>query len=33
MRQIAKPVAEKFAASYDPVMVKLYIDELAKAHK
>jgi TRAP-type C4-dicarboxylate transport system substrate-binding protein len=33
MRQIAKPVAEKFAASYEPAMVKLYNDELAKAHK
>jgi TRAP-type transport system periplasmic protein len=33
MRQIAKPVTEKFAASYDPAMVKLYTDELAKAHK
>jgi TRAP-type transport system periplasmic protein len=33
MRQIAKPVTDKFAASYDPVMVKLYSDELAKAHK
>ncbi len=32
MRQIAKPVTEKFAASYDPAMVKLYTDELAKAH-
>lgn len=33
MRQIAKPVIDKFAASYDPVIVKLYNDELAKAHK
>ena len=33
MRQIAKPVSDKFAASYDPVIVKLYNDELAKAHK
>ena len=33
MRQIAKPVTDKFAASYDPVMVKLYSDELTKAHK
>jgi TRAP-type transport system periplasmic protein len=33
MRQIAKPVTDKFAASYDPVMVKLYSDELVKAHK
>jgi TRAP-type C4-dicarboxylate transport system substrate-binding protein len=33
MRQIAKPVSDKFAASYDPVIVKLYNEELAKAHK
>ncbi|WP_231402465.1 TRAP transporter substrate-binding protein [Caenimonas aquaedulcis] len=33
MRTIAKPVTEKFAASYDPAIVKLYNDELAKAHK
>ncbi|MES3000597.1 MAG: TRAP transporter substrate-binding protein DctP, partial [Pseudomonadota bacterium] len=33
MRQIAKPVTEKFSASYDPAIVKLYNDELAKAHK
>ena len=33
MRQIAKPVTDKFAASYDPAMVKLYNDELAKARK
>ena len=33
MAQIAKPVTDKFAASYDPVIVKLYHDELAKARK
>jgi tripartite ATP-independent transporter DctP family solute receptor len=33
MRQIAKPVTDKFAASYDPAMVKLYSDELSKALK
>lgn len=33
MRDIAKPVTEKFAASYDPAMVKLYQSELAKVHK
>lgn len=31
MREITQPVAEKFAASLDPAMVKLYRDELAKA--
>ncbi|RYX93494.1 MAG: TRAP transporter substrate-binding protein [Comamonadaceae bacterium] len=33
MRQIAKPVIEKFSATYDPAMVKLYNDELARARK
>ena len=33
MRQIAKPVTDKFAATYDPAIVKLYNDELAKAQK
>ncbi|MDB5856679.1 MAG: dicarboxylate transporter, DctP subunit [Ramlibacter sp.] len=33
MRQIARPVAEKFAASYDPAIVKLYQDELARLNK
>ena len=33
MRAIAKPVTEKFAASYDPAIVKLYNDELAKVRK
>jgi TRAP-type transport system periplasmic protein len=33
MAQIAKPVTDKFAASYDPAIVKLYNAELAKARK
>jgi TRAP-type C4-dicarboxylate transport system substrate-binding protein len=33
MREIAKPVTEKFAASYDPAIVKLYNAELAKVRK
>lgn len=33
MRQIAKPVIDKFAASYDPTLVKLYNDELARIRK
>lgn len=33
MRQIAKPVTEKFSAVYDAGIVKLYNDELAKAQK
>lgn len=33
MRAIAKPVTEKFAASYDPAIVKLYNDELARTGK
>jgi TRAP-type transport system periplasmic protein len=33
MRQIAKPVTDKFAASYDPAIVKLYHDELARLAK
>ncbi|MFT3718818.1 TRAP transporter substrate-binding protein [Pseudorhodoferax sp.] len=33
MQAIVKPVLEKFAASYDPAMVKLYNDELAKLRK
>jgi tripartite ATP-independent transporter DctP family solute receptor len=33
MQQIAKPVVEKFAATYDPAVVKLYNDELASARK
>lgn len=31
MRELTAPVAEKFAASYDPAMVKLYREELDKA--
>ncbi|WP_342769658.1 TRAP transporter substrate-binding protein [Pseudorhodoferax soli] len=31
MRELTAPVAEKFAASYDPAMVKLYREELEKA--
>ncbi|HYP85376.1 TRAP transporter substrate-binding protein [Variovorax sp.] len=30
MRALVKPVTEKFAASYDPAIVKLYNDELAR---
>jgi tripartite ATP-independent transporter DctP family solute receptor len=33
MRDIAKPVVEKFAASYDPAIVKLYNSELARVRK
>jgi TRAP-type C4-dicarboxylate transport system substrate-binding protein len=33
MRQIAKPVVERFAASYDAGIVKLYNDELARIRK
>jgi tripartite ATP-independent transporter DctP family solute receptor len=33
MRQIAKPVTERFAASYDPAIVKLYDAELARIRK
>ena len=33
MVQIAKPVTEKFAASYDPAIVKLYNAELARISK
>jgi TRAP-type transport system periplasmic protein len=33
MSQIAKTVTDKLAASYDPVIVKLYNDELAKIRK
>lgn len=33
MRQIALPVVEKFAAQYDPALVKLYNDELARIRK
>ena len=30
MRELTKPVAEKFAASYDPAAVKVYREEIAK---
>ena len=33
MRDIAKPVVEKFAASYDPAIVTLYNAELARVRK
>ena len=33
MRDIPKPVIEKFAASYDPATVKLYNSELARIRK
>ena len=33
MRQIAKPVTDKFIATYDPAIAKLYVDELARIHK
>jgi hypothetical protein len=33
MRDIAKPVVEKFAASYDPGIVQLYNAELARVRK
>lgn len=33
MQQIAKPVTERLAAAYDPAIVKLYNDELARVRK
>ena len=33
MAQVAKPVTDRLAAAYDPVMVKLYNDELARVRK
>ena len=33
MRQIAQPALEKFSAQYDPAIVKLYNDELARIRK
>ncbi len=33
MAQIAKPVTDKFAASYDPAIVKIYNDELARGRR
>jgi tripartite ATP-independent transporter DctP family solute receptor len=32
MRELTKPVADKFAASYDPAVVQVYRAELDKAH-
>ncbi|WP_425355178.1 TRAP transporter substrate-binding protein [Ramlibacter agri] len=33
MRQIAKPVTDKFLASYDPAIVKLYTEQLSQLQK
>ena len=33
MAQIAKPVTDRLAATYDPAIVKLYNDELIRIHK
>jgi tripartite ATP-independent transporter DctP family solute receptor len=33
MRQIARPVTEKFLATYDATLARLYSDELARIHK
>jgi tripartite ATP-independent transporter DctP family solute receptor len=33
MRQTAKPVTDRFIATYDPAVAKLYTDELARIHK
>ncbi|MEJ2803183.1 TRAP transporter substrate-binding protein [Comamonadaceae bacterium PP-2] len=33
MRDIAKPVTDKFSANYDPAIVKLYNDELARVRQ
>jgi tripartite ATP-independent transporter DctP family solute receptor len=33
MRQIARPVTDKFLSSYDPAVAKLYGDELGRIHK
>ncbi|CAN5825225.1 TRAP transporter substrate-binding protein [soil metagenome] len=33
MRQVAKPVTDKFIATYDPTIAKLYTDELARVRK
>ena len=30
MQELTRPVAEKFEASYDPSVVKVYRDEIAK---
>ena len=33
MRQVAKPVTDKFIATYDPTLAKLYTDELTRVRK
>jgi len=33
MAQVAKPVTDKFAATYDPAIVKLYNDEIARGRR
>ncbi|RYZ12741.1 MAG: TRAP transporter substrate-binding protein [Comamonadaceae bacterium] len=33
MRQVARPVTDRFIATYDPVLAKLYTDELARIRK
>ncbi|KRB93502.1 TRAP transporter substrate-binding protein [Noviherbaspirillum sp. Root189] len=33
MRQVAKPVTDRFAATYDPAIVKIYNEQLVKAQK
>ena len=30
MREITKPVADKFAATYDPALVQLYRSEMSR---
>jgi tripartite ATP-independent transporter DctP family solute receptor len=32
MRELTRPVADKFAATYDPALVKLYRDEMDRIH-
>lgn len=32
MRELTNPAAEKFAASYDPAIVKIYRAEMDKVH-
>jgi hypothetical protein len=33
MRTVAKPVTDRFMATYDPAIVKLYTSELARIRK
>jgi hypothetical protein len=33
MRQTARAVTDQLAAGYDPALVKLYTEELARTHK